>query len=92
MLHMEFNTPALRLAVIRPRTDPNQEKNMHIHHSANAERLACATNRVDGGTCIFVRRPCHRAVWQANERLTRMQLIRHRGSWWTTQDGELPGL
>ena len=39
MMHREFNTPALRLAVIRPRTDPNQEKNIHIHHSANAERL-----------------------------------------------------
>ena len=39
MLHREFSTPALRLAVIRPRTDPNQEKNIHTHHSANAERI-----------------------------------------------------
>ena len=31
MLHsLEFNTPALRLAVTRPRTDPNQEKNIHM--------------------------------------------------------------
>ena len=43
MLHREFTTPALRLAVIRPRTDPNQEKNIHTDIESTEHRLQTET-------------------------------------------------
>ena len=36
--HRGVYTPALRLAVIRPRTGPNREKDIHIHPPATVER------------------------------------------------------